>query len=60
MDVKYTYCDHFALYTDIKSCCLPETKCNVMLYISIKISFFPIVKDGKKLKLQDPLNYSTI
>ena len=38
MDVKETYCgDHFAIYTDIDSCCTPETDVICQLYLKKSI-----------------------
>ena len=37
MDVNWTYCgDHFAIYTNIKLCCTPETNVICPLYLDKK------------------------
>ena len=48
MDVNLTYYgDHFAVYTKIESCCIPET--NIKLYVNY-VSKNNIMKEPRSLK----------
>lgn len=36
MDINWTYCDHFVIYSNIKLCCTHETNITYVNYTSIK------------------------